>query len=44
LSIGCNGLAEYKVLLALFKGEKSGISKRSVTDIARNAKRRLKRA
>jgi len=30
--------------LALIEGEKSGISKRSVTDISRNAKRRLKRA
>ena len=30
--------------LALIEGEKSGVSKRSVTDIARNAKRCLKRA
>ena len=30
--------------LALIEGEKSGISKRSVTEVARNAKRRLKRA
>ncbi len=30
--------------LALIEGEKSGISDRSVTDIARKAKRRLKRA
>lgn len=30
--------------LALIEGEKSGASKRSVTDIARNTKRRLKRA
>ena len=29
--------------LALIEGEKSGISKRSVTDISRNTKRRLKR-
>lgn len=33
-----------KLRLALIEGEKSGISKRSVSDIARNAKRRLKRA
>ena len=33
-----------KVRLALFEGEKSGVSKRCVTDITRNAKRRLKRA
>jgi len=33
-----------KLRLALIEGEKSGISKRSVTDISRNAKRRLKRA
>jgi antitoxin ParD1/3/4 len=32
------------VRLALIEGEKSGVSKRSVTDIARSAKRRLKRA
>jgi antitoxin ParD1/3/4 len=32
------------VRLALIEGEKSGVSKRSVTDIARNTKRRLKRA
>jgi len=30
--------------LALIEGEKSGISNRSVTDIARRTKRRLKRA
>ncbi len=30
--------------LALIEGEKSGVSKQSVTDIGRNAKRRLKRA
>jgi antitoxin ParD1/3/4 len=30
--------------LALIEGEKSGISNRSVTDIARKTKRRLKRA
>jgi len=30
--------------LALIEGEKSGVSRRSVTDIARNARRRLKRA
>lgn len=30
--------------LALIEGEKSGVSKRSVPDIARIAKRRLKRA
>ena len=30
--------------LALIEGEKSGISKRSVTDVARNTKRRIKRA
>ena len=30
--------------LALIEGEKSGLSSRSVTDIARLAKRRLKRA
>jgi antitoxin ParD1/3/4 len=30
--------------LALIEGEKSGVSQRSVKDIARNAKRRLKRA
>lgn len=30
--------------LALIEGEKSGASKRSVTDIARSTKRRLKRA
>ena len=29
--------------LALIEGEKSGINKRSVTDIARKTKRRLKR-
>jgi antitoxin ParD1/3/4 len=33
-----------KLRLALIEGEKSGISKRSVTDISRNVKRRLKRA
>ena len=32
-----------RLRLALIEGEKSGISKRSVTDISRNAKRRLKR-
>ena len=32
------------VRLALIEGEKSGISDRSVTDIARSTKRRLKRA
>ncbi|MCH8307938.1 MAG: type II toxin-antitoxin system ParD family antitoxin [Proteobacteria bacterium] len=30
--------------LALIEGEKSGVSERSVPDITRNAKRRLKRA
>ena len=30
--------------LALIEGEKSGVSKRSVTEIARMTKRRLKRA
>lgn len=30
--------------LALIEGERSGISRRSVTDVARLAKRRLKRA
>ena len=33
-----------KLRLALIEGEKSGISRRSVTDISRSAKRRLKRA
>jgi len=32
------------IRLALIEGEKSGISSRSVTDIARKTKRRLKRA
>ena len=32
-----------RLRLALIEGEKSGISKRSVTDISRSAKRRLKR-
>lgn len=30
--------------VALIEGEKSGVSKRSVTDIARSTRRRLKRA
>ena len=32
-----------RLRLALIEGEKSGISKRSVTEISRSAKRRLKR-
>ena len=32
-----------RLRLALIEGEKSGISQRSITDISRNAKRRLKR-
>ena len=32
------------VRLALIEGEKSGVGKRTVTDIARKTKRRLKRA
>ena len=33
-----------RVRLALIEGERSGVSKRTATDIARHAKRRLKRA
>lgn len=33
-----------KLRLALIEGEKSGLSDRSVTDIARQAKRQLRRA
>ncbi len=34
----------YTLRLALMEGEKSGVSRRSVSDIARQTKRRLKRA